>query len=90
MMMAKMQKGPNKHFCHEDDTDYFRNSCNEFLDQQSMIVDFTSEPENMSGATGLFFEQNPPKHLCGLKDFELEFLLTSRNKRKALNRRCKE
>nr|MCK4929585.1 hypothetical protein [Nanoarchaeota archaeon] len=71
--MAKMQKEMRKHFCHEDDTDYF-----------------TSEPENMSGATGLFFEQNPPKHLCGLKDFELEFLLTSRNKRKALNHCCKE
>ena len=81
-----MREEIRKHFCQEDNDyiDYFRNSSNEFLDQQSMIVDFTSKPEELSEEAGLSFKQNTPSHLRGLKDYEIDFLLNFRNK----NHRC--
>ena len=86
-MLAEVREEKRRHFCHEEklsDDEHFRNSLHEFLDQQSMIVDFTSEPEKLSEAAGLSFEQHTPKHLRGLKDFEIEFLLKNRN-----SHRCK-
>ena len=44
-------------------------------------VDFTSEPEELSEAAGLSFEQNTPTHLRGLKDYEIEFLLNTKKRK---------
>jgi len=79
-MLAKLQEGRRKHFCHEeeltdvDDFENNRNSRNEFLSQQSPIVDFTSENKSLSEAAGLSFE-HIPTHLRGLKDYEIELVL---------------
>ena len=64
MMTAKMHEEVRKHFCQEDDVDYF-----------------TSEPEKLSEAAGLSFEQNTPSHLRGLKDYEIEFLLNTKKRK---------
>ena len=64
-MLAKVQEGKRKHFCHEEKIDH---------------VGFTSEPEKMSEAAGLSFEQQIPTHLRGLKDYEIELLLNKKKK----------
>ena len=46
---------------------------------------FTSEPEELSEAAGLSFEQNTPEHLRGLKDYEVEFVLCQKKKRRSMN-----
>lgn len=66
MMMAKLREERKKHFCHEEKIDY-----NKY---------FTSEPENLSEAAGLSFEQNLPSHLRGLKDYEIELLLLKKGR----------
>jgi len=66
--MAKMRGGMRKHFCQEEKLDY--------------VDDFISEPETRIEEAG-FFAENNSQHLRGLKACEIEFLLTSRNKRKA-------
>lgn len=71
-MMARMQGEMRKHFCHEEElteTDHF-----DFNHFDSI----TSEKTGLSEEAGLSFEQNTPSHLRGLKDYELEFLLTRR------------
>jgi hypothetical protein len=94
MMVAKLHGYDENLFCCDsnDSNAYadvdclsFRNSCNEFLDQQSLIVDFTFKPEGIDEAAGSY--QDTPIHLRGLKDFELEFL-TLRNKRSHRIHRC--
>ena len=60
-MLAKVQEGRRKHFCHEE--------------KLSDVDNFASEKKGLSEEAGLFFEQDIPTHLRGLKDYEIELLL---------------
>ena len=51
------------------------------------VDNFTSKPEAWSEAAGLSFE-NVPQHLRGLKDFEIELLLSQKQRRRSKNHRC--
>ena len=78
MMMAKMHENMSKHFCHKDDVNDIISDIN--------YVDFTSEPEKLeklNEEAGLSFKQNTPEHLRGLKDFEIEFVLSQKKRRRA-------
>jgi len=74
MMIAKMQEGTREHFCHKDDINDIISDIN--------YVDFTSEAW-LSEEAGLSFKQNTPEHLRGLKDYEIEFVLCQKKRRRA-------